>query len=64
MGSHVRKLRKGLTLQDAFYMVMIAWVGLSIIALLIDLVIVGIHLMRGDYNVTIPIRVGLTLPTS
>ncbi len=60
----MRKLRKALTLEEAFYMVMIAWVTLSIFALLIDLVIVGIRLMNGDYNVTIPISVGLTLPTA
>ena len=58
------RLEKALTLQDAFYIVMIVWMGLSILALLIDLVLVGMKLMHGDYNVTIPIRIGMTLPVS
>ncbi|UXD21970.1 hypothetical protein IPA_00320 [Ignicoccus pacificus DSM 13166] len=60
----MKKIRSGLTLQDALYIAMIIWVGLSILALLYDLVIVGINLLHGNYNVTIPLKVGLTIPTA
>ena len=55
-------MRKGLTLQDMFYIAMIVWVGLSILALLYDLIVVGLNLLHGNYNVTIPLKVGLTIP--
>jgi len=60
----LKRLKKALTLQDAFYIAMIAWITLSVLAILYDLIVAGVRLMHGDYNVTIPIHVGLTLPVS
>ena len=54
--------RKGLTLQDAFYIVMIAWMAISIFAIIIDIILVVFNVSKGNYNVTIPIHVGFTLP--
>jgi len=41
---------------------MIIWVVISILAILIDIVLVALNVSRGNLNVTIPIRVGFTLP--
>jgi len=54
--------RKGLTLQDALYIVMIAWMAISILAIIIDILLVAFNVSRGNYNVTIPVHVGFTLP--
>jgi len=60
----VVKIRKAITLEEAFYWVMIIWLALSILALLYDLIVVGLNFLNGNYNVTIPIHVGLSVPLS
>ena len=57
----LRKSR-GLTLQDALTIAMLVWIGISVIALLIDIGVVMYNISKGNYNVTIPIRVGVSLP--
>ena len=53
---------RGLTLQDALAIAMLVWIGISVLALLIDVGIVIYNISRGNYNVTIPIRIGVSLP--
>ncbi|WP_052570120.1 hypothetical protein [Ignicoccus hospitalis] len=54
--------KRGITLQDALTIVMILWLSLSILALLIDIYLALHHISKGNYNITIPLRIGITLP--